>query len=264
MVAHRSGKGSKYVRSRLPFAVEWSSPYASKRIAMKLEARLKRMSRQAKEALIRTGPGCRYEAPTGNPLLRSFRQFQGGSDEIRPHRALDSDPDFQDFCQELHRRYSWGIPDEEALDIIASNGPLVEMGAGLGYWASLLRAKGADVVAMDGNVPGASMINPWHPGRVYFTPVQPGRPEDLSRYSRRTLFLCWPPMKALDESASMAIGCLNHWSGKKLILVGDPDFVAGSEFHDRLSSEFFLRLLKPLPSLPPAAADSLTIWERRT
>ena len=50
----------------------------------------------------------------------------------------------------LRRRYSYSIPSEEALQAIASIGePMVEIGAGKGYWAKLLQEKGVDIVATD-------------------------------------------------------------------------------------------------------------------
>lgn len=49
----------------------------------------------------------------------------------------------------LVNKYSWAIPNDAALEAIAALGPIVEMGSGAGYWASLLRERGVDVVAYD-------------------------------------------------------------------------------------------------------------------
>eukprot|EP00271_Cylindrocystis_brebissonii_P019739 TRINITY_DN6186_c0_g1_i1.p1 TRINITY_DN6186_c0_g1~~TRINITY_DN6186_c0_g1_i1.p1 ORF type:complete len:542 (-),score=66.17 TRINITY_DN6186_c0_g1_i1:227-1852(-) len=51
----------------------------------------------------------------------------------------------------LRRLYSWAVPTEEALAAIAAAAPngLVEMGAGTGYWAMLLRQRGVAVAAYD-------------------------------------------------------------------------------------------------------------------
>ncbi|KAF4318472.1 hypothetical protein BBO99_00006974 [Phytophthora kernoviae] len=51
-------------------------------------------------------------------------------------------------------KYSWAIPDERALQIIKHYGPIVEMGAGSGYWARLLQLRGVDIVAYDLHVAG--------------------------------------------------------------------------------------------------------------
>lgn len=45
--------------------------------------------------------------------------------------------------------FSWAIPTEEALDVLARYAPLVEGGPGTGYWAALLQARGVEAVAYD-------------------------------------------------------------------------------------------------------------------
>ena len=49
----------------------------------------------------------------------------------------------------LCKKYSWAIPDERALQILESFAPLIEIGAGKGYWARLLRDRGVDILAFD-------------------------------------------------------------------------------------------------------------------
>jgi len=51
---HSTGRGSKYVRSRLPIELVWSQRKDSKSAALKLEARIKKMKKADKEAMIRT------------------------------------------------------------------------------------------------------------------------------------------------------------------------------------------------------------------
>ena len=45
--------------------------------------------------------------------------------------------------------FSWAIPSDEALDTIARYAPIVEVGAGTGYWAKLLEDRGVDIAASD-------------------------------------------------------------------------------------------------------------------
>lgn len=54
MEVHRSGKGSKYVRTRLPFRLVYSESAESKSAAMKRENHIKQMSRAEKIALVRS------------------------------------------------------------------------------------------------------------------------------------------------------------------------------------------------------------------
>ncbi|GGM06463.1 methyltransferase domain-containing protein [Dactylosporangium sucinum] len=55
--------------------------------------------------------------------------------------------------RELAARLAWAIPTEAALALIGDHGPILETGAGTGYWAALLRARGVDVVATDAAPP---------------------------------------------------------------------------------------------------------------
>ncbi len=53
---HNSGAGSKYVRSRLPVQLVYVEEQLSKSLALQREAAIKKISRQAKEALILNSP----------------------------------------------------------------------------------------------------------------------------------------------------------------------------------------------------------------
>ena len=113
---------------------------------------------------------------------------------------------------ELARKYAWAIPNESALSAIARLSPIVEIGAGTGYWASLLAARGADIVAYDER-PG---FNGWRDHEPYH-PIAIGGPEVLAAHRDRTLFLCWPPM------TDMAARCLEHYTGDRLVYIGESD-----------------------------------------
>jgi hypothetical protein len=49
----------------------------------------------------------------------------------------------------LAQRYAYVLPQRHLLDVVARQSPLVEVGAGTGYWSYLLRQRGADVIAYD-------------------------------------------------------------------------------------------------------------------
>ena len=89
-------------------------------------------------------------------------------------------------------RFAWAIPDERALHICASFAPLVEMGAGAGYWARLLRDRAVAITAFDSDVGAQSraagvLQPPW-------TKVLLGGPADLddARFENHTLLLLYP------------------------------------------------------------------------
>ncbi|MDR1796901.1 MAG: GIY-YIG nuclease family protein [Clostridiales Family XIII bacterium] len=57
IATHNAGKGAKYTRSRLPVRLVHTEGYATKPLAMKREAEIKRMTRGEKLRLIRACAG---------------------------------------------------------------------------------------------------------------------------------------------------------------------------------------------------------------
>ena len=126
--------------------------------------------------------------------------------------------------------FAFAVPSIAALDTIVGLGcPVVEMGAGTGYWAALLQQKGVDVVALDRQPPTAVTRDVVHgQGNSFFqgtfTHVAAGGPSDLAQHSDRALMMCWP-YNVLDAeisgSGTWDATCLDHWKGTTLIHVGE-------------------------------------------
>src|SRR4029077_10403600 len=72
--------------------------------------------------------------------------------------------DLEERRRELASLFSWGVPNEAALQVLEAHAPLVECGAGMGYWSALLRARGVDVVAYGAPPPGRSSKNAYPRG----------------------------------------------------------------------------------------------------
>lgn len=53
MKAHKNSKGSKYVRAHLPFELVWVQETTNRSIASKIEAKIKKLSHNSKEALVK-------------------------------------------------------------------------------------------------------------------------------------------------------------------------------------------------------------------
>ncbi len=53
LTVHRNGKGSVYVRARLPFSLVYTEKHSDRSRATKREMEIKKMSKQKKETLIR-------------------------------------------------------------------------------------------------------------------------------------------------------------------------------------------------------------------
>lgn len=151
-------------------------------------------------------------------------------------------------------QYAWAIPCEEALAVLTDLSPIVEVGAGGGYWAMLLRDRGATVEAFD-KEPGDN-----HYVKRLWTPVRPGRPREALRAGREhwTLFLCWPPL-----GSPMAEDALALHRGRYVVEIGETDGCTGTnEFYDQLEESYSLKREVALPQWP-GIHDTLKVWERK-
>ncbi|GII78039.1 hypothetical protein Sru01_30210 [Sphaerisporangium rufum] len=116
--------------------------------------------------------------------------------------------DFDDRCgkvitelgrDDLLTLYAHAIPTRTALEHLLRLGPLIEVGAGAGYWARLLRDLDADVLAYDEHPPERNHwltgAVPGHPAAVApnWTTVQTGDHTLVAQHPGRALFVCWPP-----------------------------------------------------------------------
>jgi hypothetical protein len=163
--------------------------------------------------------------------------------------------------RELASLFSWAIPTEPALAVLARHAPLVECGAGMGYWAALLRARGVDALAYDLAPPGRGARNAYHRrGRQPWTEVQAApAAAAVRRHRERTLLLCWPPYD--DDAASY--GALRAYRGDVLVHIGERDEGAtGSvRFHRELRLNWTLAEELELPHWP-RLRDRLMVYRR--
>lgn len=118
-------------------------------------------------------------------------------------------------------RYSFGVPNERAVEAIAACSPsgVVEIGAGLGYWAKVLRDHGVDVAAYD-IAPPPSKNNRWYAGSTPWHPVEFGDPSVVRRHADRTLLLVWPIRN--ETWAADALALHHRASGSTVAVVGEP------------------------------------------
>lgn len=155
------------------------------------------------------------------------------------------------YLREIFTRYyAWAIPDGPALKKIASYSPIIEIGAGTGYWANQLTRCGADVVAFD--VYRGKVERRWFDVKV-------GNEKAISLHPKRTLFLCWHPHKS-----SMAHECLKKFKGDTVIYIGEfGGCTADDKFHRKLEKEFFEVDAIPLPKWP-CMHDYCFIYKRKS
>jgi hypothetical protein len=191
-------------------------------------------------------------------------------DENEPYRRKEwqqLDSNVESLCQ----RFAWAIPDERALRILERFSPLIEIGAGKGYWAKLLRDRGVDIVAFDKFVFNESSRS--NACTSCFTEVMEGGPEKLQlpSMSHRNLFLCYP-----DESESMSIAALEIFSQEYLIHVGEMIHsgtcagapvapfgrTSSAEFQVALTESFHCLLICQLQTTYPNSKDCISVWKR--
>lgn len=153
------------------------------------------------------------------------------------------------------RRFGYAIPSAAALAALATWGPIVEIGAGGGYWAALLRARGTEIYAYDSALAGDDESE----FTVRWTEVTRGGVDVLSEHSQCTLFLCWPP-----HESSLAVEALAAYPGQRCVYVGEGPggCCADDEFFARLDAEWDAVERVALPRWP-GIHDSMTLWQRR-
>ncbi|MFI6155117.1 hypothetical protein ACIBCA_20780 [Kitasatospora sp. NPDC051170] len=149
-------------------------------------------------------PALRH-GPTARPVIEVFDHLPEGLGAPLPRR------------QDLSRIYAWALASHTALRWIADRldgRPLLEVGAGSGYWAHLLRHQGLDVLATDAEA--RTEHNGWT-SRFRYTDVRPGHaPADAAAHPDRALALLWPPHRD-----PMAADALRAYRGEALLYLGD-------------------------------------------
>lgn len=145
----------------------------------------------------------------------------------------------------LVSKYSWAIPNDEAIQAIVGLGkPVVELGAGNGYWASLLAEAGGTVECYD-REPGEHTDRTdktlWHP-------VAQGTADVIGpQHKGHTLLLIWPPY-----DMPMGTECLLRFmeaGGTSLVYVGEGNYgcTADDEFHRILDSHWECESVVSIP-----------------
>lgn len=193
---------------------------------------------------------------------RRLEAYHGGVSAKRPYYELYSRllapgltpgaahiVDLAERRRELAVRYAWALPSDAALEALARYAPLVECGAGTGYWSALLRESGVDVLAFD--------LAP--PRRTWTAVKRSDSVTAARRHPDRALLLCWPPYD--DDRASYA--ALRGYRGDVLIHIGERgEGTTGSvRFHRELERNWALVEEVDLPHWP-RLRDTLAVYRR--
>jgi len=166
-------------------------------------------------------PACRSAHFTVlcNPYLEFFRRLPP-SFRRDPSVPIGADelqlPGWLAWKAAVARHFAWAVPTEPAIATIRRHADRVlEIGAGSGYWAWLMRQGGIAVAAYDTSPPPST-----------WTEVRSGDASMASYDPADALFLCWPPW-----ASDMAYEALARHRGDRFIFVGEwmggcatPDF----------------------------------------
>ncbi|WP_157254952.1 hypothetical protein [Nonomuraea typhae] len=171
----------------------------------------------------------------------------------------------------LQAAYAYAIPSPQTVDWICgvcADLPLIELGAGRGYWAAQLSRSGLRVEAYDVEPPDKSK-NTSFPGAagqadVWFPVSNLDAFATRVRTADHVLFLCWPPGWG-DKMASEALTAFEEAGGDRLIYIGEPKGgkTGNDAFFDALSSRWRLDSTDPHFVSWWTEGDVAQSWVRR-
>ena len=193
----------------------------------------------------------------------------------------------------LRRCIAHAVPSTQCLKAISKLGPVIEVGAGAGYWTAMLQERGVDAVAYDLDPPDPEVLTNGFAFRP-FTTVH--KADGISLFqtdpdlASRTLLLVWPgefdgPQKVeLADGSTVAppgweTSCINAFlqaGGTHVVYVGEreeaiertvgtaPDtgVSASKAFQRVLLQKMHCLETYDVPTLF-YTCDDMTIWKRR-
>ncbi|AAM88757.1 hypothetical protein PhiCh1p84 [Natrialba phage PhiCh1] len=189
---------------------------------------------------------------TENPY---FEEVAGGI-TVGANRASWDDRAIEVLEQreELVQEYAWAIPNEEAIETVAEHAPIVEVGAGAGYWAWCVEQLDVRIAATDPEPPRPNTYTEIIT-KTATEAIECAREIFVDGY---TLFLCWPPY-----GNEMAADAVEAFEGDTLIYVGEGrgGCTGDDRFHRLLHQEWELVETVAIPTYL-GIHDRLEVWSR--
>lgn len=152
----------------------------------------------------------------------------------------------------LQATYAYAIPSPQTIEWMAKfcgGRPLVEVGAGRGYWAGQLSRSGLGTHAYELEPPDQqeNISFPRVKGQVdLWSPVSTTDVLDFSDWADHVLFLCWPPGWG-NTMASDTLAAFEAAGGARLVYIGEPKGgkTGNDAFFDALSARWTLETADP-------------------
>lgn len=191
-------------------------------------------------------------APTSNELLDAHRAAVSAGTVTPAVRA------------NLVSTFGFAIPTDEAIAAIARHAGqgVVEIGAGIAFWAHLLHRQGIDVLAFDLHPP-PSDHNPWFANVAPWHPVESGDHSVAAKHAERALLIIWPTK---DEVwASEALAQYAAAGGAVVAYVGEgPGGRTGDDlFHATLGDLTTCMPCTYGSTNSPCICGTTALWQRR-
>jgi len=268
----REAKAKKFEQNRLvveqnPQPQQQHQPEATKEHCSNQQRKKKRK----KSSSVSTQSAAAVTTLFGeNEYLSVFNKFQENMPE---EMSKIFHPDLNDTKREelfelldleFAEKYAWAVPSEKALRVVREFGPVVEIGAGKGYWGKLLLQGGVDYVGYDIHANDKENEFPSH------CDIKQGGVAAIAKHQDRSLMLCYPDDYE-DGPESMALKCLQKYKGNTVILIGELfgqtilenpwGKTCGGDFQEELAASFHLVLQLALPSFQ-CSVDSISVWKR--
>ena len=144
----------------------------------------------------------------------------------------------------------------EAIEIIRRYSPLLEVGAGTGYWASELARAGADIIATDpGHSAGFFRRSPRYGQEILKLEAR----DAIRLHPERNLLMCWPHTGGWTWEAA------RDFRGQRLIYVGEGRMgcTGGSFLFDILRERYEIEGELEIPTFR-TIHDRLQVWKVKT
>jgi len=219
-------------------------------------------------------------------------------------RGLVLEGDMDNFLKSVvnpvQHTVGFAVPDEKVLQSIARHAPLIEVGAGTGYWSALLQTRKVDIIPYDANPPTEDHASN-NFFNVTYTEVMKGDATTLfddessgdneNNLSQRTLLIVWPNNPDREDNPHLYdkkkelppvwdAECLSGYlqsGGSTVIYVGEREETiqvlpeksrdcgvsSSRRFQELLQQNFDLVEQYTIPKWF-RCADDVTIWKRKT
>ncbi len=157
-------------------------------------------------------------------------------------------------------KFGFAIPNKTALSTIAAQSPILEVGAGSGYWAHELQKLGADIIATDSgtgryrmNGKARKWVSAWCPV------IKLDAVKAIHTYPDRALLTVWP-----DYHCDWPVKALTAFHGNKVFYVGEgySGCTGNDAFHQYLDNHFELTSEVSIPQFP-GMHDRLFCYQRK-